>query len=924
MRPLKLTLSAFGPYAGRIQLDFEALGTGGLYLITGDTGAGKTTIFDAISFALFGEASGSNREPGMLRSKYADPATPTEVELTFRYAGKEYTVTRNPEYMRPKATGKGKGEVLTKQAADARLVYPDGHVVTKLREVNSAIKDILGLDREQFAQVAMIAQGDFLKLLLADTKERQKIFRSIFHTNLYVELQDRLSKQANAVKYQWEDVRNSIRQYMEGILCCETSPLADRVQLAQDLRLPTEEVFSLLERLLEADTAAQKNLETQLQTVDKALEEAVALLTQGEAYRKAQRLLVQQQADEAATRTLLQQRQEALEAEQSQKPRQEQLGKEITTLDLTLPEYDRLSSLLASLSASEAERKKAESDSAAAQRAKTALTLEIETLKQEQKSLENVGAEKEKLLRQKQELVEKQEKLQDLRISIGRFLTQQQIWRDAQQRYLAADAASSQLLQEYDAKQKAFLDEQAGIIALQLQDDQPCPVCGSMHHPAPAVMAQSAPTEEEVKKARKAYDKAAKDTEKASAAAAKEKGKVTGLEEALHSQMEILPEVRDISQAEAAAREQVASLQSSICSLDCQLQQIEKTQERKKRLDTTIPQKEKELASAEEKLTAAKELLASSATASESLAEQIDALQKKLSFGSKAAAMSQRNALETELRQLRSALEKAERDYTACKDSLTSLTASVEQLRKQLEESTDIDMDVQLAQKAALSQQKALILKEQKDVHIRLSANSTCKEKIRSKSAELSALEEKQKWMRALSDTANGSVKGKERIMLETYIQTTYFDRIVARANVRLMKMTGGQYDLKRRKSAENLRSQSGLELDVIDHYNGTERSVKTLSGGESFKASLALALGVSFEVHVSTGIQLDTLFVDEGFGSLDPESLNQAYNTLAGLTEGNRLVGIISHVAELKERIDKQIVVTKEKCGGSKAAIRI
>ena len=158
--------------------------------------------------------------------------------------------------------------------------------------------------------------------------------------------------------------------------------------------------------------------------------------------------------------------------------------------------------------------------------------------------------------------------------------------------------------------------------------------------------------------------------------------------------------------------------------------------------------------------------------------------------------------------------------------------------------------------------------------------------------------------------------------MLETYIQTTYFDRIVARANVRLMKMTGGQYELKRRKAPENMRSQSGLELDVVDHYNGTERSVKTLSGGESFKASLALALGLSDEVQMSTGIQLDTLFVDEGFGSLDPESLNQAYNTLAGLTEGNRLVGIISHVAELKERIDRQILVTKEKTGGSRAVI--
>ena len=239
MRPLKLTMSAFGPYAGRMELDFETLGTGGLYLITGDTGAGKTTIFDAISFALFGEASGGNREPGMLRSKYADPATPTEVELVFCYAGKKYTITRNPEYMRPKTKGDGE----TKQTAGATLIRPDGPPLTKPKEVNMAIREILGLDREQFAQVAMIAQGDFLKLLLAETKERQKIFRNIFHTNLYVQLQEQLSKQAGKVKYQWEDVRDSIRQYMDGILWEETSRYAQQADLAKSGELPVAEVM---------------------------------------------------------------------------------------------------------------------------------------------------------------------------------------------------------------------------------------------------------------------------------------------------------------------------------------------------------------------------------------------------------------------------------------------------------------------------------------------------------------------------------------------------------------------------------------------------------------------------------------------------------------------------------------------------------
>ena len=235
-----------------------------------------------------------------------------------------------------------------------------------------------------------------------------------------------------------------------------------------------------------------------------------------------------------------------------------------------------------------------------------------------------------------------------------------------------------------------------------------------------------------------------------------------------------------------------------------------------------------------------------------------------------------------------------------------------------------MDMTTLEAEKQQLTEEKNGIIEAQKVIHARITANSTAHRNISAKETEMTALEQKHAWMKALSDTANGNLSGKDKIMLETYIQTTYFDRILQRANIRLQKMSGGQYDLKRRRAAANKQSQSGLELDIVDHINTTERSVNTLSGGEAFLASLALALGLSDEVQMSTGIRLDTLFVDEGFGSLDSEALSKAYNTLAGLTEGNRLVGIISHVAELKERIDKQIVVTKNKSGGSKAEIHV
>ena len=919
MKPLKLTLSAFGPYAGKLELDFETLGSSGLYLITGDTGAGKTTIFDAISFALFGEASGGNREPGMLRSKYADPATPTEVTLTFRYAGTEYTITRNPEYQRPKTKGDG----VTKQAAGATLLCPEKPPITKPKEVNVAIREILGLDRDQFAQVAMIAQGDFLKLLLAETKERQKIFRNLFRTNLYVQLQEQLSKRANQVKYQWEDVGNSIRQYMEGILWGEASSFADQAQLAQRGELPVAQVLELLSGLLEEDCQTRKELEGKQKDQEQESEALVALLTQAEAIRKAQASLARTEAEEARMVVTVQQRQEELDRQQALKPRQEQLSQEITAIDLSLPEYDRLTQLQKTLSQAKQQNQKAEFDAAAAGDEKQKLSKQIEHLKAERKALETVGAEKEKLLRRKQEQYQKREQLQKLIADMAACRAQQMLWEGARDAYLVAEETSSRLREDYDSKNKAFLDEQAGIIAGRLEEGTPCPVCGSVHHPNPAVMAASAPTEAEVKKARTAYEKAARATEKASAAAAKEKGRAASLEEALLAQTEHLLNTRDVSAAETAAREGVSQLQEDIAALEKQLREIARQQDRKAQLDHEIPLKEKALSAAEERLSAGKTLAASTAASMQAAAEQITVLTEKLPFDREEAALAHRRSLARERTALQTALEAAEKACASAKETLVSLRASMAQLKNQLEGSPEIDLQALTEKKADLAARKEALLRQQRAVHSRLLTNEGNLKNIQKKSTELSALEERQKWLRALSDTANGTIRGKEKIMLETYIQTTYFDRIVARANVRLMKMTGGQYDLKRRKTTDNKQSQSGLELDVIDHYNGTERSVKTLSGGESFKASLALALGLSDEIQMSTGIQLDTLFVDEGFGSLDPESLNQAYNTLAGLTEGNRLVGIISHVTELKERIDKQIVVTKEKSGGSHARIQ-
>ena len=379
MRPLTLTMAGFGPYAGCQSLDFSRLGTGGLYLITGDTGAGKTTIFDAITFALFGEASGDSRTAAMLRSKYARPEDPTYVELTFDYGGKSYTVRRSPEYERPLLRGAG----TRKQPADAQLTLPDGDVVTAVREVNRRIHQIIGLSREQFAQVAMISQGDFCKLLQADTTERQKIFRDIFKTERYVQLQEALKAEASQLERQRSQATQSLKQYMDGIVCGTDSLWADQVARVHDTGLPVAEARKLLGDLLAEDTALQQRLTEQALGLDQQLETVVAQLTQALAEQKMRAELTQQQGMLTQAQTALDQAEQRLANAQAASPEQEALTRQIAAITVLLPTYDELQEKQTALSRTRRDLDAAAAAQRAAETRSQTLSGELEALKNE-------------------------------------------------------------------------------------------------------------------------------------------------------------------------------------------------------------------------------------------------------------------------------------------------------------------------------------------------------------------------------------------------------------------------------------------------------------------------------------------------------------------------------------------------------------
>jgi len=919
MRPLTLEISAFGPYAGRCVLDFEKLGKSGLYLISGDTGAGKTSIFDAITFALYGEASGKSRDASMLRSKYAAPDVPTEVKLSFDYGGKVYRVKRNPDYERPVKKGSG----TTRENAAAELIMPDGRPITKIKDVNEAIRNILGVDKNQFSQIAMIAQGDFMKLILADTRERQGIFREIFKTGLYQVFQERLKEASGAAGREYEALKRSMEQYLRGTVCDEAEGIFSGLSAVKDSRAPMSEAFELLEKLCEKDEAELEGFAAERDALERESRTLSQLFGRAEELERAKQYLEKAKMQQAEVEEKLTELNEALAAALENKELIEKLTQDMAALEAQFDDYDARDGLLTQKAkiASDIETEKAQ-----ARNDKATLEQEREKaagLKEELSSLEGAGERRERLRR---EIDRAKTRANELTGLLGSFEQQRDCnerLEKAQRAYLEDMTAASKAAQRFEAMNTAFLSEQAGVLALTLRDGLPCPVCGSTAHPAPAAISENAPTEAQLKKAKLESESLSAAAEKSSRKAGILKGEAEAIGRELAKKTFELLSCNDMSIAEDKCRDEARDIRDMLSDLKRAEDAEARNIERKENLEAILPEYEKRLQLLENRIQQRTQHISGLEIRLSELEKQLSAYGGKLKFENKSKAVREHNLMLSRRREMENTISRAESDCQEAQQQKAQIEGRIKQLTAQLRETELPDTDELKSKSEELSGKKTALNKKENLTHSRLSTNRRALENMRQTQRQLDDAEKRWSWLRSLSNTANGNISGKEKIMLETYVQQSYFDRIIRRANTRFMVMSGGQYELKRRAAAENNRSQSGLELDVIDHYNGTERSVKTLSGGESFKASLSLALGLSDEIQSSAGgIKLDTMFVDEGFGSLDAESLQQAIKALSALSESDRLVGIISHVAELKERIDRQIVVTKEKSGGSKAQI--
>lgn len=919
MRPIKLTVSAFGPYAGKTKFDFDKLGTGGLYLITGDTGAGKTTIFDAITYALYGDPSGNNREVYMFRSKYADIKTPTFVRLTFNYKGKEYTIERNPEYERAAQRGSG----LTRQTAGVELILPDGKPLTKTKEVDNAINNIIGINREQFCQIAMIAQGDFLKLLISPTKDRIEIFRHIFKTKLYSDLQDRLKSELSVLNNDCSKIKQSISQYIAGINCSNSSLLSLDVTKAKKGDLPTDECILLIEKLIAEDTLTEEKADNSITEIEKQLDILKINIERGEEFVKAKQAFEQNKAEILKLTEEKSSLTNALEEENKKTSVQEELTKASATIQAQLPDYDELDQKESKLKGNALNIEKNKAALTKTLKDIEDLQAEIERLTEEAKALQKSGEQKILFENQKTIHLESLSKLEALLKSMEELKKVSANYKEAKKIFEEKKLMASELDASFRVKYNLYLDSQAGLLAENLVDDMPCPVCGSLSHPKKAIKPTQVPKKDELDILQSKVSKANDDANTVSQKVGNLKGVLDEKKDTTVNSIKELLGAIEMNNATDITKDKISELKTNIKELEENIEIATKNSSRKDAIENKLPQLRTKKDELQNSIVDINNTISTLESENKSLNSRIIDLKEKLVFDSKLEASKEIQKNEAQILKIKKDIDLATKSLKECSENLASAVARNDVLLKQMEGKQEVDLEAEKIKLNELESNRIQLRKNKESIHSRIVNNKSNCNNIKLKSSELIDIEKKYTWVKALSDTANGNITGKDKIMLETYIQMHYFDRIISRANTRLMIMTGGQYDLIRREEALSKVGQSGLDLDVIDHYNGTTRSVKSLSGGESFKASLALALGLSDEIQSSAGgIQLDTMFIDEGFGSLDEDSLAQAMNALASLASSNKLIGIISHVGELKQKIDKQIIVKKDKTGGSRAEI--
>ena len=897
MRPELLTMQAFGPYKDLTTIDFTKLDDHGIYLLTGPTGAGKTMIFDAIMYALYQTGSGEYRnKEDTFRNRNVPIDVKPFVRLTFSVLNKRYTIERTLRY---------KAKKDNKNLTDVKVYLKDesnNQLYTNLKEVNDKIIEIIGVDKNQFVQICMIAQGEFKKILNAKTQDRILIFRKLFNSEKYNELQDAILDDYLGLRRKHDDLTLSLYSVLQNVEIDDRDELLSKYLLSDKVDELLNKQIAKDRIKVDSDSEKAKLIDKQLVDIDISINKALQLKKDQEEINK-QKLLVN---DLNNQRIIVSEKLNKLISDDELISK---IDDQINKINNDLNAYKQLDDLNKKLNSINIS---IDNTSKKLNKLNDDKQLNDKEIMKLEKIIEDNSDIEAKSLKHSQLLKEwmQQKDVYQKYISDKKILNEdelllnnkQGIFQDKYNIYLANKAL-------YDKEYDRFLCNQAGILAKDLKDGEACPVCGSTSHVRLAKILDDVYSYEKLDELKKIVEVQSNECLQLSRDIASISAKMKMAKETLDSIV-----VSDIDE-----------INSNIKSLNALLLADKKNNDKYQDALNKLPLLKENGDKLNGLINDNSHMLVKLISDKDNVGVYYQDIKSKLSYDCLDSANKMLNKLKEQKKQILDNIRSLQEKIIGIDNSISASKAIISTLQSKLADSKVFDIDKLNASKNELNKLKSELNNEIKNTYSILDKNIKILNNIKPIYLDINANEDKLQLISKINDTINGR-SGKEsgKIKLETYVQMKFLDEILIKCNLRLMAMTNDQYSLCRHKEADNRQSQTGLDIDVIDHYNNSIRPVSSLSGGESFKASMALALGLSDEIQASSKIKLETLFIDEGFGTLDDESLEAMMNILADLSNSNKLIGIISHVEQLKQRIDKQIVVSKDSHGNSKVKMVI
>lgn len=874
MRPVTMRLCGWGPYREEQDIDFERLSSRGLFLITGDTGAGKTTLFDAITYAVYGDMSGQLREKNTVRSDFADDETPTFVELTLTHRGKTYQIRRNPEYLRPR---KRKAEAqLVKEKENAILIMPDDSRIEGSVAVTKRMEQILSMDARQFKQISMIAQGEFAKLLTAAPKEKMQIFRDIFDTTFYERVGMLLRRKAIDLAKEMEVYRHKIDEDVENY------SVQDTEWQPEPNLLPEQMIRQLRER-----EKSEKKRDKELKAKEAELRQSFQQIT--ERISGAERV-----------NALL------AEAKQAEK----MLAQCVDRQDEMKQKRFRLERARSAGKAALAEERMKIAGKAWEQEKASLAKLERETeeLAGKQAQLSGVYEKKDELQTYLSVGLEYAAVIEQVKQAETEHLSSQKRLDKMQDSLLTAKEEADQKRADFLEAQNRYFHEAAGILAELLTEGKPCPVCGSTVHPKIAERGEDPIDEAKLKQLQD-------QREQAEASLAELSGRTVALKQETEQKKTVVSQMNvRLKQLKERWQQAEKCCGDDVCVKLGVVPGEEATQEKCNRLEKRLQSCVEEYQKVTVLLREKEEQKAEKRDRAETLHREANEEDRKFretlsEYGFKDIQEYHESRLTPdEEREFQREIE----NYGA---QLQSAKDRAERSRQAAADLSPVELTPLTDQKEALQHEQEKILEQQKHNYLLLQSAEKLRKSIEQKQEKLKGLAERYGVVKDLDGVASGN--NSRRLVFEQYVLAGYFEEILEAANLRLRKLTSGRYELSRVDEIGDGRIKDSLDMRVLDHYTGRHRPVKTLSGGELFKASLSLALGLSDVIQQKKGgITVECLFIDEGFGALDSESIEQACLTLRSLSLGSCMIGIISHVPELKEQIENRLTVKRTSRG--------